>query len=164
MSSLGPRDDIENDNSIATKYSHLLSSNLKIENRLHLLCKSSIMNAKLLQNILTTQPYFVSQQDNYGRLPLHILANNKTLFNGRQKRQFLSFVLDLLKVFPNAIQILDDRERIPFTAAIHNWIEDYNETSKNLSAREMFLKSITHLWSKNVTIPSTLVTLLRIIR
>lgn len=159
-----PSQTSEINDSIASTLLHSSNSNAKIENRLHFLCKSSIMNVQLLSDLLKTQSALVSQQDNYGRLPLHILANNKTLFNGRQRKDFLTFAMDLLKSFPNAIQILDDKNRIPFTAAIHDWIEFSNSTSKDLTARDTFLKSISNLWVRDVTIPSTLVELPRIVK
>jgi hypothetical protein len=93
---------------------------------LHEACDSPFATMGELEDALTDCPKAVSKIDDQGRLPLHILANNRELIvaGGDAGREMAtSFAKQLIRAYPESVLIVDNDGRLPFTGQIVRWIE-----------------------------------------
>jgi hypothetical protein len=90
--------------------------------KLHALCAEANVSLAELEAALSEDPKSVSVLDGRERTPLHIIADNDSLFCDRQgKFVVMNFVLILIKAYPGAITMVDSSERMPFVPLIEDW-------------------------------------------
>mmetsp|Transcript_12020 Transcript_12020/g.17798 ORF Transcript_12020/g.17798 Transcript_12020/m.17798 type:complete len:304 (-) Transcript_12020:82-993(-) len=98
---------------------------------LHAACAASNdISLDELRSLLLSSPEAASIADSDGRLPLHILSENKELLNLRVGRELAgAFAWDLIAACPEGIFKKDKTGCIPFAALLRQWVHDVHEST-----------------------------------
>lgn len=90
--------------------------------KLHVLCAASSINYEDVEIELDERPGDASVLDGRMRTPLHVLADNDSLFLDPQGRFTVAAIMArLIQIYPDAITIKDISGRMPFIPLIEDW-------------------------------------------
>ena len=132
-------------NSIASLGNHSI---LDYPTELHKAVASKTTTISQLRAHLLARPASAFTKDSAGRLPLHLISGNKELFSYHLQSQgsdkLASFIMDLFEAYPMAIIQADSEGRLPFTYAIHEWIDKAHD-------RDAFLTSPSSVGADFIT-------------